>query len=188
MIKFTHFFTIALSISALGSNAQSQPIVYGSQPLNWNHFSMRKSGLSNQKATNYAGINYSVNEAKQKYVVHVQAYFDASQSMVVPSEANPALLLHEQKLFDLTELFARKMRADVSKFMNNKTAPLNFEAVNEKVKFIYSKWNDELIQTQQRYKLETDHGKNQAAQAIWNKQIDEELEDYSGFAAASKGL
>jgi hypothetical protein len=188
MLKYTHLLTLALSLSALNSSAQSQPIVYGSQALNWNHFSMRKSGSGNQKAFTYSGINYSVKEANQRYVVQVQAYFDANQSWVVTSEAQPSLLIHEQKLFDLTELYARKMRADVAKLMNNKSTQHDFETLLEKVRLIYMKWNNELFKAQQRYNVETNNGKNKEAQDLWNKQIDEELEDYAGFAAATHGL
>jgi hypothetical protein len=188
MRKLPMFLVCAASLGAVESQAQSKPLIYGSQTLNWNHFSVRKSGLENEQAFSYAGINYSVKEAHNKYLVYVQAYFDAAQSWVVPSEASGDLLLHEQKLFDLTELYARKMRADISKVMRDKNANTDFEALLEKVKLIYKKWNNQLVQAQQRYKIETDNGKNKIAQAEWSRQIDQELEEYADFAAATGGM
>lgn len=178
---------IGFFVAILGE-AQSTALIHGSQTLNWNHFSTRKSGSGNQKAFSYAGISYSVKEANGKYLVFVQAYFDASQSWVVSSEASPALLHHEQKLFDLTELYARKMRADIAKFMRDQSGDYKFEALLEKVRLIYMKWNNELFKAQQRYNVETNNGKNKEAQELWAKQIDAELEELADFAAATGAM
>ncbi len=78
-------------------------------------------------------------------------------------------LIHEQKHFDIGELFARKMRKAI--------ADLREEKINNSSKYLdtlnilFSRY----IKFQELYDIETAHGVYQKEQIKWNKKIKDEL-------------
>ncbi|MGB5507543.1 DUF922 domain-containing protein, partial [Robiginitalea sp.] len=87
-----------------------------------------------------------------------------------PELSNAGVLMHEQLHFDITELYARKMR----KILSERTFSGN---VRGDVRQIFSKINRELKAFQDRYDLETDFSRNREAQQQWNKRIAEKLKE-----------
>lgn len=83
---------------------------------------------------------------------------------------NPKVLQHEQKHFDLTEIYARKIRKAYATLEN----PCNYSI--ETLGLIYDKYILKLKQMQQLYDIETDHGLNKPAQYYWNDKIKTGLE------------
>ena len=105
----------------------------------------------------------------------VHCYFDRSLSWRRGFPADQ-LLKHEQLHFDLTELFARKLRHELS---NLKAVDSDIEA---ELDGTYQRINKACIARQQLYDTETNHGRNQAEQKRWEELIGNELrglEQYS---------
>ena len=98
----------------------------------------------------------------------IQAYFYPDESWYKPEQCNENTLQHEQLHFDITELFARKMRIQVEQatFSNNVKAEIND---------IYLEVLADLEKLQERYDWETDFSRNLANQEKWNNRIADAL-------------
>lgn len=107
----------------------------------------------------------------------VQAVFDPAASWVrEPRKATPALLRHEQLHFDITELYARRLRQQLAQLHPDcaKLGPV-FDRVS---KAVYAEWDRE----EARYDRETNHGLNAEKQAAWQAQVQAQLVALASFA------
>ncbi len=123
-------------------------------------------------ATTASGLSYqfSTTEANGKYVLDymVNTYFYPNKSWYQPKICDEVILSHEQLHFDISELFARKMRKimDTTNFTKN---------VKAEVKAIYLYINRELAEFQQLYDQETNYSRNVEQQLSWNQKIKDTL-------------
>lgn len=107
---------------------------------------------------------------------YVEAIFLKSESYM--KEESVYTLKHEQLHFDITELYARKIRQQI--------AATDFTKVRDVVKEIqkiYNRSTSDWQKEENRYDSETQHGINAATQKIWNENIARQLEDLEGFAS-----
>jgi predicted secreted Zn-dependent protease len=79
-------------------------------------------------------------------------------------------LSHEQLHFDISELYARRMR----EMLGRQTFGPNVRA---EVRRIFKQLNQELSEFQDRYDRETDFSRDREAQAHWNAAIARRLAD-----------
>lgn len=102
----------------------------------------------------------------------VNCYFYPENSWYKPQLCDSTVLAHEQLHFDITELFARKLRRRLREatFSDN---------VKAEVRDIYNKILKQLNAYQERYDWETDFSRKTIAQLRWQKMIWNELETYS---------
>lgn len=107
--------------------------------------------------------------------VFVSAVFYTNNSWVNPQSKTPELLAHEQLHFDLSELYARKMRKAFSE------ADLNGQNVIVLGEFIHQKYSKELMGRQELYDEETNHSKDIDAQKKWNKMVKQELDELNNY-------
>lgn len=176
-------FFLFLSCSTLAhAQLAGEQLMYADQTLSWNHYNVRSKGTGNLKAFSYTGISYAVRESDGKYVVSLGAYLDNKQSWVVKGAATAALLQHEQVLFALTELYARKMRKEVADFFSQHEGKVQFTQLLEQVRSIYRKLNNELFLQQQLYNAQTRNGTDAAQQKKWNEQIARDMKDLETFS------
>jgi hypothetical protein len=129
-------------------------------------FSGMSYGLSDDVVNGETNINYKVN-----------CFFIASKSWVKRRyKGDKGLLKHEQLHFDITELYTRKFREELSKmtFTDN---------VKAEIKEVHRRITKEKTLLQEKYDLETDHSKNEAAQKRWQLKIDSELQNRIEFAS-----
>lgn len=123
-------------------------------------------------ATTASGISYEYsaqllfNEVEIDF--EVTAYFYPTESWYKPAVCDSIVLGHEQLHFDITELFARRMR----KKLQSATFSSNLK---EEVRNIYDQTLKELSDLQERYDWETDFSRNHEEQTRWNQQIAEAL-------------
>jgi predicted secreted Zn-dependent protease len=98
----------------------------------------------------------------------VSTFFYPNKSWFQPALENEVILSHEQLHFDISELYARKMRKlmATTKFTRN---------VKAEVKAIYKKINEELAEFQDLYDTETNFSRNVEEQLRWNRKIKEAL-------------
>jgi hypothetical protein len=140
--------------------------------LTWKDFKGKAPSNVRAAATTASGISYEFstrfegNEMMVDYTV--LTFFYPTKSWYKPKICNDLTLVHEQLHFDISELFARKMRKQMDSvvFTNN---------VKAEVKKIYKKILNELSDYQNRYDRGTDFSRDKEQQLLWNKKIREEL-------------
>ena len=104
--------------------------------------------------------------------IHAVSGFDKSQSWVLPDAKTPELLQHEQYHLDLSEIWARKLDAEVKALEGNGATPQ--AAANDlqaKVQAAFDKNKKDCDAEQKKYDDETDHGRKEAEQAAWCEKI-----------------
>ena len=75
--------------------------------LTWNDFAER-SGNYNIAAQTASGISYSVVKINNVLNVKVICFFDRTQSIVISGNKKDHILIHEQRHFDITYIYAVK--------------------------------------------------------------------------------
>jgi hypothetical protein len=125
-------------------------------------------------ASTASGISYKYSANLLHHEVHldfeVNAFFYPNESWYKPEVCDDVILSHEQLHFDISELFARKMRKRLheTSFSDN---------VKAEIGKIYKETLKELADFQDRYDWETNFSRNREQQLRWNTQIAEELDE-----------
>ena len=154
------------------------------QLLLWKDFKGKPDKISRNSAMAHTGIKTNFVYENGVLQATVASYFRKNKSWVkkhfLSSEEG---LKHEQGHFDLTEIYARKMR----KQLLDRTFTLdNFQ---KDFKKIYDKNVKELDKVQEQYDEETNHHINKEVQKQWNSKIEnyfKELEDYNSTEMSLK--
>ncbi len=166
------FILILLQASNLYAQEEEALLWSPDNRLSWADFRAIPPVTGNIAATTASGISYyfSSMEVNGEMEVDftVRTYFYPDKSWYKPEICNTVILSHEQLHFDISELFARKMRAELAKTRFTKN-------IKAEVKAIYRKINSELADFQSRYDSETDYSRNVAQQQAWNAAIKEAL-------------
>lgn len=140
--------------------------------LTWKDFKGKIPRNVRAAATTASGINYQFStrfEGDEMIVDYtVLTYFYPTKSWYKPKICNDLTLVHEQLHFDISELFARKMRKQMHStvFTNN---------VKAEVKKIYRKILNELSDYQNLYDNQTNFSRDREQQLLWIKKIREAL-------------
>ena len=136
--------------------------------LTWKDFKGEVPPDAAPAATTASGISYKYSanllHHEVKLDFEVNAFFYPNESWYKPSVCNDLILSHEQLHFDISELFARKMR----KRLNETSFSDNVKA---EVRAIYKETLKELSDFQDRYDWETSFSRNREQQLRWNEQI-----------------
>jgi len=108
-------------------------------------------------------------------VISIVNVFDkfASWTKIKDTSQGKYALSHEQGHFDITEIYARKIRQSLSLLTNMKT----FSPVDSVVK----KYNDECEKEEDKYDEETNHGENLQEQGRWLFKIIEDLKELKEY-------
>lgn len=142
--------------------------------LSWKDFRGRPFETAWAAATTASGISYEYSGTEQPdgYILEfkIGAYFYPDKSWYQPTLCDPNVLAHEQLHFDISELFARKMRSEVSntRFTHNARA---------EVKAIYKRILKELSEFQARYDRDTDYSRNLEKQLFWQEKVARSLRE-----------
>jgi len=139
-------------------------------PLEWSDFKGKVPKSGRAAATTASGITYRFSTTNMKKVDVVEIDFEVStlfypnKSWYKPELCNDIILSHEQLHFDISELYARKMRERLknTKFTQN---------VKAEVKVIYKDILKELNNFQNSYDNETNFSRNREQQLLWNAKI-----------------
>ena len=140
--------------------------------LTWEDFKGEAPNNARAAATTASGISYqfstnaSSSEIELDYLV--STFFYPNKSWYQPSLSDSLILSHEQLHFDISELYARKMR--------NRLASSSFtQNVKAEVKQIYKEVLEELEEFQNLYDDQTNFSRDLEQQLIWNNKIEEAL-------------
>lgn len=167
------FGLFAFLFSTMLFAQEEEAILWNSgQRLSWANFKAEPPKNTEIAATTASGLSYqfSTTEENGKYELDyvVSTFFYPNRSWYQPNICDEVILSHEQLHFDISELYARKMR----KIIDNTTFTKNVKA---EVKAIYRQINKELAEFQQVYDRETNYSRNIEQQLSWNKKINEAL-------------
>jgi len=142
------------------------------QRLAWTDFQATPPASQRVAATTASGISYSYRTrgtpGKYRLDYEVNAFFYPEKSWYHPEICDSVVLSHEQLHFDITELFARKMRKELAR----RTFSRN---VKGEVRQIFTEINRQLREYQDLYDRETDFSRNREEQAVWNRRVAEML-------------
>ncbi|KPM31522.1 Hypothetical protein I595_2009 [Croceitalea dokdonensis DOKDO 023] len=166
-------FLILASAVVFSQGMEDYLLWHPEQRLSWSQFKGKVPVASVPAATTASGISYSYSANLLHHEVQldfeVNAYFYPNASWYKPEVCDSLILSHEQLHFDITELYARKMRIELRKTTFT-------ENVKSEVKKIYKRILKELSDVQDQYDWETNFSRNPKAQMQWNQRIKAALE------------
>jgi hypothetical protein len=142
-----------------------------------------KPGLVTEAGKNVAAVTVSslsyqtFDITSRSAKVSIAAFFNPKESWTkYPRIPNPEeALIHERRHFDICEIYARKIRQEVSQ---NRFHHGNF---NQKLDAIFKRFAGEFQSEQQKYDHETSHSLNKEVQLKWNAMIDAQLDALSAY-------
>lgn len=153
------------------------------QKLVWDNFKspVNRKNNPNVAAYTHCGWEYSLvksSNPKTPVKIEIHAIFNEERSWKDVKKINDYILIHEQKHFDIAELFARKLRKEVAeKVITSGDYDKYFKAVYQKVSNDYQNF-------QKSYDRETQHGINEDKQKEYNALISEELNNLKSYQAS----
>ncbi|MCJ7935816.1 MAG: DUF922 domain-containing protein [Chryseobacterium sp.] len=165
---------------AVGSVFGQKLIWKENQKLSWENFKSPVNRKNNPDVAAYThcGWEYSVVKStnpKSPVTVEIKTIFNEDKSWKDIKKINDYILLHEQKHFDIAELFVRKMRKSVAESIRTSA---DYDRL---FKAIYNEISNGYKNFQTSYDRETNHGMNKEKQAAYNTAIAEELEHLKSY-------
>ena len=171
------YILILLFFSTLGfDNSQDyETIAWSSEnKLTWKDFKGKAPSNDRAAATTASGISYQFStnsiDGDIELDYKVSTFFYPNKSWYQPHLCDYLILSHEQLHFDISEIYARKMR----KRLATDTFTQN---VKEEVKLIYEEILEELEEFQDLYDDQTNYSRDIQQQLIWNNKIEEALKN-----------
>jgi hypothetical protein len=150
------------------------------RPLTWGDFKGKPAKRFSAASTNYDIIKtvQAVNSDSAKATI--QAIFFCKKSWKKESWIDSTILVHEQKHFDIVELYARKLRKLLLE--NKYTSEADLKAKSDSLYAIIDK---EMDVYQDKYDDETDGSMNGEQQRVWCKKIINEVRALDKYAGTS---
>jgi len=150
------------------------------QLLTWDDFKGKPERRFAAASTRYDIWKRVVKKDANSATVTVKAVFFCKDSWKNDRWADKTVLAHEQKHFDIAELFARKLRKLIqqTKFQTYKAVELKTDSLYEIVDKQMDLYHD-------LYDEETDGSMNGEKQKEWNKKIESEIESLSAYKQTS---
>ncbi|MBG47216.1 MAG: DUF922 domain-containing protein [Pseudozobellia sp.] len=174
-MRISLFFIAFLFLACGNSFAQGEIIPWSAdRKLKWSDFRGTYLKTEWAVATTASSISYrfSTQEKEGQWYVNfeVGCEFYPDKSWYKPDQVDSVVLSHEQLHFDISELYARKLRKRLSEtqFTSN---------IKEEVKTIYQKLLKELYVFQNKYDRETNFSRDGKQQLIWNDMIAKALKE-----------
>jgi len=145
--------------------------------IKWSDFTAAPKTSSPLDAYTMLGISLEVvSQDNGKVNMGVFGYFEKNKSWVKSGEKTEHLLNHEQKHFDLCEVYRRIL---VKRLQEGN--PYSFDNFNKKVGDIFNKTFKDYTDEQEKYDHETHHSQKKEKQALWNKDISKRLTDLEKY-------
>jgi FtsZ-binding cell division protein ZapB len=140
--------------------------------LTWKDFRGTPDESVSAAAITASGITYEMDALlkNNKVMVNckVEAFFYPKKSWYRERQVNETVLAHEQLHFDITELYARKLKKAID-------ATVFTENVKEEIRKLYEGINNELTAFQDTYDEETNYSRNREEQLRWQERIGKAL-------------
>lgn len=155
-------------------HAEEPMIHWSNQPLTWNDYKALPD-RNHGGALTASSIYYNYGCSNEQAAWYVGAVFLPEKSYVNYEVAHAYMLAHEQLHFDITELFARKLRKAIAE------AALTCDDLSE-INYLAERAVEEWMEMQDAYDKETLHSINRDAQVRWQEHISSLLEEYHEWA------
>ncbi|MAT89078.1 MAG: DUF922 domain-containing protein [Flavobacteriaceae bacterium] len=143
--------------------------------LTWEDFQGTPEAVGNYVASTNSGISFSYSFSRYKGELDleytVRSNFYPQLSWYLPERVNDYILKHEQTHFDISELFARKLRKRLSETVFSEDPKPQIEA-------IYKQIEKERRAMQEQFDEESDHSKIVEGELQWERFVKEELQRY----------
>ena len=143
--------------------------------LSWDDYKGKPQHRFAAASTVYSMYRHIYKDANGNITASIKAYFYPKDSWK-GHYLDDALLAHEQKHFDIVELYARKLRKQL---MAIKVS--NEEDAQQKMDSLHKIIDDEMDAYQDRYDKESDYSMAHDEQAAWIKQIDAAIDSLSAY-------
>jgi hypothetical protein len=144
--------------------------------LNWDDFRGPPAKRWSAASTTYDILKSLEKKDANSASVKIEAVFFCTKSWKKVSWINNSVLIHEQKHFDIAELYARQLRQRLSSLKFNSYADLKSKSDS-----LYDVIDKEMDVYQDKYDEETDASMNGEKQREWNKKISEEILELSAY-------
>jgi len=176
-ISFFLFFLGFFYSSDAGSDTRKNEIVWtDGYKLSWNDFKGIPDRRDDTDALTSVSIYFSYTDNSKNHLdITIFAAFDKQESWLRRNKGSEYLLSHEQLHFDITELFARKLRKEVYAFHQTS------RSIKRDYDYIFNQVYNELQRMQVLYDKETHHSLDKQAQTSWQKKIADMLEAYRDY-------
>jgi hypothetical protein len=149
--------------------------------LTWDFFQGDTKNLTTDKflktgaaTSSWFNCSYVYNDSLLE--LYSYSIFSTHHSWV--KEKSRYALNHEQKHFDISELYSRKFK---KKLMECTFTPTNIDST---ITAVYKEYEEKLLSAQIKYDTETGHSINTAMQETWDTMIEKELEKTNNFEKA----
>jgi hypothetical protein len=142
--------------------------------LTWADFAGKVDAKSPFDAATTSGMRYQLKSSSEGVTDSVVAVFYPAESWVRRHTENG--LIHEQGHFDITEIFARKLRKRLQEFVPRRGD------LPHQLNLLYNETENERDAMEQLYDRETNHSVDAVRQARWNLRIRNELKELGEFA------
>jgi hypothetical protein len=173
MIRLLAVFMFFSSFT--GIIAKDAPIPWNKdRKLTWADFKARPDNNSENAALTSSGIAFGWGYDEKGFSYTITCTFDPTKSW--GRVKNDLILAHEQGHFDITEIYARKLKQALTGYtFNEKTA-------GKDIGPIYSRLMNEHVKMQADYDRESDHSRKAVPQQQWLVKIARELEDLKAYS------
>ena len=141
--------------------------------LTWDDFRGKTEKRWSAASTHYDTFK-NLTDKGSKAEVEILAIFYCKKSWKRMSWCNDGVLAHEQKHFDIVELYARKLRKQIIERKYSSYA--NLKSVSDS---LYDVMDKDMDSFQDKYDDETDASMNGAKQREWNKMLMGQIQSLS---------
>ena len=131
-------------------------------------------------AATYSGFTYAYIINNDSINLYAFSFFDIEQSWA--SKRSKYILKHEQKHFDITEIYSRKFKKKIMEL------DFSSQPIDSLISQTYTYYEKKLGEIQYRYDNETGHGTNKEAQTSWDLLIEKELNETNKFEEPFCGI
>jgi predicted secreted Zn-dependent protease len=151
--------------------------------LTWNDFKAKPQLDTDVVALTASGITFSYSAKSNatdivSFATKVESHFYPNKSWFVKERANAYILKHEQLHFDITELYVRKLRQQISILKVSNSIKSQLEDLHQNI-------NNELSEMQSLYDEQSQHSINKEEQAKWQSYVKSELKKLEAFKSKS---
>lgn len=170
--KFFIFFATFLFLVSFKQKNEKEMILWQEdRRLTWDDFKGKP-----QKRFAAASTSYDILKEVNKNSVEIKAVFFTQSSWKKNSWINDQVLAHEQKHFDIVELYARKLRKKIKE-----TKFTSYYDLKTKVEALYDMNDKEMDKYHDLYDKETDGSMNGDKQREWQKKIIQEIKALDAY-------
>ena len=172
----TFLLTFLICVSFKPETDKDSILWKENRPLTWDDFKGKPERRFAAASTSYDILKDITKETNKTATVEIEAVFFCETSWKKSQWVNEQVLQHEQKHFDIVELYARKLRKTISE-----TTFESFSDLKTNIETLYDANDKAMDAYQDKYDDETDGSMNGEQQRIWMKKIMAEIKELDAY-------